>query len=169
MNISDGERLIAVMLADIMRHNKINGEIDPDFVISTLTGKDDWALKAKYGGLFHESGPRDQADVQETYDIFEMFRSIRHATDQLLPAEQAEIKALPFYEFRGFDGNNDEHYGISATMLNELGYYSEFKHLNSHSQATLPRYRKMLTIWHQMHDHNPNPLTADQLRDLCSN
>lgn len=169
MNISDGERLIAIMLADIMRAQGINGEIDPDFVVATLTGKDSWALKVKYGGLFHDTAPRDEADVQETYDILDMFRSIRHATDALTPDEQAEIKALPWYEYRGFDGNNDEHYGIASTLLNQLGYYDDFTHLNSHSRATLPRYQTMLAKWREYSGDHVNPLTVDHLRDLCSN
>ena len=34
MKLSNGEKLIALMLADLMEHFEVNSEIDPSFVIS---------------------------------------------------------------------------------------------------------------------------------------
>jgi hypothetical protein len=36
MTLSDGEKLILVMLCDIYRHLGIKGEVKPDFILETI-------------------------------------------------------------------------------------------------------------------------------------
>jgi hypothetical protein len=172
VNISDGERLIAVMLADIMKHLNINNEVDPAFILRALTDNDEWMIALKHPSLCgNESGP-SEAVIQETHDIFGMFQSIRYATDQLPPAEQAPIRELPHFSFTGFDGNNDKHHHVASVMINELNLYPEYlgTQLNSHSQASLHRYRQMLEVYNEATENSVNfaPLTVDHLKNICS-
>jgi len=167
MDITPGERLIGIMLADLMRHLKIQGDLDPDFVAKALVGGDEWMLEQRYGGMF-DPKPKADEHVKETYDILMMFQSIRYATNQLAPADQEEIKALPWYAFSGFDGNHDPHFHICNSIINDLGHYTAFNPIDSHSQINLPHYRQMLPQWREMTDGHANALTLDQLRVICA-
>src|SRR5690242_18570640 len=145
MKLSDGERLIVVMLADVMQAMGLNHEIDPTLVKRLAVNHDDWAIASRYHGIFDGEGPSD-AEVSETHEILSMWSWIEHSISQLEGAEAEEAANFHHSQFSGFDGNNDPHFGIAHTMINDLGYYDEFadRNLNSHSRATLERYRRML-------------------------
>ena len=68
MKLSDGERLIVVMLAEVMEALKLNREVDPSLIKTLACGGDEWAIKRKYSGLFPSAGPTAD-DVSETTDI----------------------------------------------------------------------------------------------------
>jgi len=71
-----------------------------------------------------------------------------------------------YVEFQGFDANHDEHYGILSDLVNVLEKYKERKGgiLNSHSQASLPKYRQMLSTFRSITlPFSQEGLTADQL------
>ena len=38
MKLSDGEKLILMVLADMYKHLEIKGEFDPDFISTTISG-----------------------------------------------------------------------------------------------------------------------------------
>ena len=67
--------------------------------------------------------------VQETFEIFNMFRKHEDIRDQ----------------FQGFDGNHDEHYFVQDFIIEQLGLYKEVTTLaiNSHS-TILPHYRRLM-------------------------
>jgi len=170
MRLTDGERLIAVMLAEVMEALKLNREVDPSLIKTLVCNGDDWAIKRKYSGIF-PSEPDSPEDVTETTNILWMWDIIEHAIGQLKGAEAEEAKGWHWSSFGGFDGNHDPHYGIAQTMINELDEFQHFKGrgLNSHSQASLPRYRSMYAKFEKyIHGGGGNPMTVDALRDLCS-
>jgi uncharacterized protein YfbU (UPF0304 family) len=170
MKLSDGERLLAVMLAEVMEALKLDREVDPSLIKTLVCNGDDWAIKRKYPGIF--SNERDTSEaVTETTNILWMWGIIEHSLSELTGSEAEEAKGWHWTKFNGFDGNNDQHYGIALTMINELGEFESFKGrgLNSHTQSSLPRYRSMYSTFEKhLHAGAANPLSMEALRDLCN-
>jgi uncharacterized protein YfbU (UPF0304 family) len=156
-----------MMLADLMEAVKAQSEVAPALVKELVLSNSEWALTGEYPGIF-EGTARSEAEVDETADILDMWSCIERSVEDLEPKEQTDIKALR-WQFSGFDGNNDPHYGIAKTFIKRLGNWEEFKDrgLNSHSRASLPRYRSLLAKYQALvEDQQGEPLTAAQLRDL---
>lgn len=143
MKLSDGEKLIAMMLADLMKANEVKGEIDPDFVISAITGDHTWGLKWKYPGIFHNEAPADEV-VEEVTSILTMSRMVEHSIEQLSPEDRAQIPEEDREVFVGFDGNNEDHFGVAVFLVEELGRYAELegREMNSH-MPMVPKYNRM--------------------------
>jgi uncharacterized protein YfbU (UPF0304 family) len=170
VKLSDGEKLILVMLSEIYKHHEIDGEIDPDLVLTSIFNDKAWGLKWEYGGLFNN--PEDNPPVvEETCEILNMYRLLTSSFNKLSAAEQARVKteAAPFsdyVEFRGFDANNDEHFGVVSYLVKDLERYDELKgkYLNSHSSGTIATYRRMLKVFEPMASSYPHDgLSADQI------
>ena len=168
MKISDGERLIAVMLAEVMEAMSLKEEIDPTFVKKVLINQDDWALSWKYSGLFPgEAGPDDDT-VAETSSILSMMSFIEYSINQLPVEQQAEFSNL---EFIGFDGNHDRHYSVAITLIEDLDRFSEFagRTLNSHGAATAEGYLRIKPAYDRaMQGCSGNALSAGKLRDILA-
>jgi len=168
MKMTDSERLIVVMLAEVMQEMKLNSEIDPALIQRLAYGGDDWAIKRKYTGLFNDQTPTKE-QVSETTDILWMWGILEHSLAKLTGDEANEAKGWRMTQFQGFDGNNDDHYGIAHTLINELGEFEDFKNraLNSHSQASLPRYRAMYQKFDQyVKSGDAAPLSFDELKNI---
>ncbi|UAJ12995.1 YfbU family protein [Glacieibacterium megasporae] len=171
MQMSDGERLIIVMLAEVMEALKLDQEIDPALVKTLVINNDGWALKRKYSGIFHSEAPSDDV-VSETTNILWMWGIIEHSIASLTGVEANEAKGWHWTKWDGFDGNNDDHYGVARTMIEDLGEFEDSRkgiNLNSHSQTLLPRYRRMYEKFDaHVKAGKASPLSFDALRDLCS-
>ena len=171
MQMSDGERLIAVMLAEIMEALKLNNDIDPALVKTLVINNDGWALRRKYSGIFGSEAPSDDV-VRETTDILWMFGIIESSIGRLTGTEAEEAKTWHFNQWHGFDGNNDSHYGVARTMIEELGEFQQSRNgvnLNSHTQSSLPHYRRMYEkFMGYVNSSQAAPLSFDALRDLCN-
>lgn len=169
MKLTDGERLIVVMLADLMEGLKIDRELDPTLIKSLVCGGDEWAIKRKYSGMFPSEGPTEEV-VSETTNILWMWDILEHRIADLDGEEAAEAAKWLRTKFAGFDGNNDPHYGVAQTLINDLGDFSHFKgrNLNSHSQATLPRYQQMYAKFDGHLQNGGGELSVDALRDICN-
>jgi uncharacterized protein len=143
MQFRDGEKLIVIMLADLLEAGKVKGEIDPDFVREAITSDHMWALRWKYPGIYHEGGD-DPEEVKETADILDMCRIIEGSIAHLDEAERNTISEDDRKVFFGFDGNHEPHIGIARMFIEKLGRWEEFKGraLNAH-MTTLPIYRRM--------------------------
>lgn len=170
MKLTDGERLVAVMLAEVMEALKVKGELDPALIKSLVINNDGWALCRKYPGIF--DGEADSDDVvKETTDILWMFGIIESSIGHLQGGQAAEAAGWHYNQWRGFDGNNDPHYGVARTMIEELGEFEQSRkgvNLNSHTQTTLPRYRSMYQKFTgYVETHQAAPLSFEALRDIC--
>ena len=148
--LSSGEKLILVMLSEIYKKLDIDDEIDAEIVKSSLFSGYEWAISWKYPEIFEVDNP---TYVDETTKILDMYRWIESGLDKLSDIDLERLKSdvKPFDEylnFRGFDANNDKHYGVLRHLIDVLDLYYEHKgkYLNTHSSATLPRYRKMLSV-----------------------
>ncbi len=171
MQMTDGERLIVVMLAEVMEAMGLNGEIDPSMVKRLAINRDDWAIKTQYHGFLHDEGGPTEAEVAETHDILAMWSFIEYSIGELVGEEAKEAAGFRHTRFSGFDGNNDPHHGIAHTLINDLGRWTEFKDhpLNSHSMASIARYRAMLPKFETaMQTYGSNALPIDGLRKLLT-
>jgi uncharacterized protein len=156
MKLTDGERLIIAMLCDIYKSGNVKGDIDPEFVASSILGRNEWGLKWKYPNLFlgDDDAP---AVVRETCDILEMYAVLTPSFEALSEADQARLckTVAPFeayVRYQGFDHDSDPHAWIVRYLVEKLGRYAEVANpeLNSASFATLAHYRTMLSRFQQI-------------------
>lgn len=171
MELTDGERLLAVMLAEVMEALKVQGELDPALIKSLVINNEGWALRRKYPGIFESEADADEV-VKETTDILWMFGIIESSIGRLEGEQAAEAAGWHYNQWRGFDGNNDPHYGVARTMIEDLGEFDQSRkgvNLNSHTQTTLPRYRSMYQKFYgYVEAQQAAPLSFEALRDICS-
>lgn len=153
LSLSEGERLITIMLCDLFKHLKVESEIEPDFVEEVIYGGHYWGLDWKYSGLFH-SHTDSEAVVSEVVDILDMWRFLERGFNELSKEdmEQVAADAKPFGEhvvFSGFDGNGEGQYiGVARFMIDQLDHFTGFKgrDLNAH-MPMLGIHRRMLSVF----------------------
>ena len=166
MELSNGEKLILMMLADIYKHLEIQGDIDPDFVTEVVTSGHTWALEWQYPGIF-EATETPTAVVDETADILEMWDNLQYSYDHLSDADKAQVTTKAPYgnvTFRGFDGNNESEYlGVARLLTNRLERFTRYagRDLNSHNRS-LETYRRMWSAYEPLRSH-ANTLTAMEI------
>ena len=156
VSLDDGQKLILMMLRDLFKHQKVQGEIDPDFVAETIWGGHHWGLEWQYPGIFGVR-VRDPRVVSEVGDILEMWHFIESGYENLSNAERAMMAqdVAPLGKqvaFPGFDGNNEsEHFSIARHLVNALDRFTRFqgRDLNSHLPA-LDAYKQMLRVFQSM-------------------
>lgn len=151
MKLSDGEKIIILMLTGLCEKLQIDGEMDPDFLRSAIFNNMSWAIKWKYSGIPF-SDTEDPEVVKEVLDILDMWSGIERSYATLdSDAKDALRKDLGSFgdnpRFQGFDGNNEsEHVGTALFLVNELDRFTEFKgrNLNCH-YLTIDMHKRMLS------------------------
>ena len=170
MKLSDGEKLIIVMLADIQKHLGFRGEVDPELVKSAIYNNSLFGLEWEYSFLF-SGEEKSEAVVTEVVDVLDMWSFLEGAYKLLGAPDKARIAAeVPYYGkevvFPGFDGNNEgEHFGTAKFLVDDMGRWSEFKgrEMNSHSES-LSGHRSMLSVFMPMRKTiKMGAMSADQI------
>lgn len=170
MKLTDGEKIIIAMLADIHKKLGVEGETDLNLLMKSIYGGHLWSLKHDMSGLLHDYVDDDE-EVKETYNILDMWRVIEPSFDDLDINDKSRVRAANHGhdpKFSGFDGNNEPHFGIAKHLVDVMGRYSEFadRDLNSHSPV-VPRYLQMYGVFAAMlADLGTRParfLTADEI------
>lgn len=159
-HLSDGEKLIAIMLAELIKKQGVEVETNIDLVEKVIYGGHYWALGWEMPGIFHGHADK-QRHVRFVVDVLDMWSFMEEAFDDLREKERERlvIEAAPFGEhvqFPGFDGNNEsEHLSIARFLVEELDRFTRFREghrdLNSHS-PTLERYARMLRVFAPMRE-----------------
>lgn len=169
MTLSDGEKLILYMLSDLYKSLKVEGEIDPGFVCQAIISGNLWGLQERYGGLF-ATNDTEPAVVTEVVNFLDMWSILEEHLERFSAGDRTRVKSEAFGadHYQGFDGNHDhEHRGVARFLIEDLGRFSRFKarvDLNSHSQATLPKYRAMYAVFEPMRTMIPQPgFSADDI------
>jgi uncharacterized protein YfbU (UPF0304 family) len=175
MKLSDGEKLIILMLADIYKAMKIKGEFDPAFIEATIHGGHLWGFNWEYTGIPFEpfENPRE---VKETTNVLDMWVFLEDAYDKLTDDDKARLEreAGPIgksLRFHGFDGNNEAHYHIATYMVDDM--YHRFQHfkgrdLNSHSPS-IDRYLRMYRVFEPLRAKlHSRSLNADELISILN-
>jgi uncharacterized protein len=151
VRFSDGERLIATMLADIQRHQRLpNPSIDSDLLQEMISGGHYWAAPIEYPGIYHgedvsQEDARFVIEVLSLWDILERSYKDLSVGDGDRIKEECALYSRDF-QFPGFDGNNECTYlSVALFLVEDLGRFSDFKgrELNSH-MPTASSYARML-------------------------
>lgn len=150
--LSDGEKLIAVMLSDLIKKLGVEVDTDVDLVQKVIYGGHYWALGWEMPGIFHGHADK-QARVGFVVDVLEMWSFLEEAFEELSDEDKAWLakEADPLGKhvtFTGFDGNNEgEHMSIARFLVDDLQRFSRFREghrdLNSH-HPTLETYGRMV-------------------------
>jgi uncharacterized protein len=151
IRFTDGEKLTLVMLCQLFKRLKPEGEIDPAFVEEAIDGGHYWGLEWKYPDIFH-ADEKPKAVVDEVVDVLDMWRFLESDFAKLSKKEKDRVAAAPFgkkIRFAGFDGNNEiEHVSVARFLIDHLDRFTEFKgrDLNAH-MPTIDAYRRMLSVF----------------------
>ncbi len=173
MKITDGEKLILLMLSELYDKLGVNGEVEPDFIRSAIFSDNMWGIPWKYVGIPFEEQDTPET-VKEVLDILDMWSFIERSYENLSNDEKSfvEKEAAPFGKnpsFPGFDGNNESDYvGAASFIVNDLDRFEEFKgrDFNSHCPS-IDSYSRMLSIFKPMFESlNFQPLSAQNLIDI---
>ncbi len=156
MKITDGEKLILLMLSELYDTLKIDGKIEPDFIRLAIFNDKIWSIPWKYSGIPFENRETPEI-VREVLEILDMWSVIEFSYDKLIDEDKAyvEKEADPFGKepkFRGFDGNNEADYmGTASFVVNQLNRFEEFKgrDFNSH-HPSIDIYKRMLCAYKPM-------------------
>jgi hypothetical protein len=133
---SDGEKLIAMMLAELIEKTGLPVETDVKHVQQSIVGGHYWSLAMEMPGIFH--GHTDnQSRVRFVTDVLDMWSFIEEGYETYSDDEKADLAASGFehVEFPGFDGNNEgEYLSIARHWTDDLSRFSRFsgRSLNSH-------------------------------------
>ena len=171
ISISDGEKLILMMLCDRYIHQEVNGEVDPEFVNEAISCGHYWALDWKYD-LFHGHVDSPRV-VSEVVAVLDMWSFVESSYEKLSTNDQERIRseADPFDEkFPGFAGNDEAyHLAIANFMINNLGRFGRFKgrNLNSHFPYIID-YQRMLIVFNPIPMRARGALSASQIIDLLN-
>ncbi|EPP3876560.1 YfbU family protein [Pseudomonas aeruginosa] len=154
-HLSDGEKLIAMMLAELIKKTGVDVDTNVDLVEKVILGGHYWALGWEMPGIFHGHADK-QSRVRFVVDVLDMWSFMEEAFDELGEESKARLakEADPFgkhVQFLGFDGNNEsEHLGIARFLINDLDRFSRFREghrdLNSHC-PTIESYGRMLRVF----------------------
>lgn len=170
MKLSDGEKIIILMLTELYEKLKVEGEMEPDFLRSAIFNDMLWGIRWKYSGIpFSEA--EDPETVKEVLDILDMWSGIERSYARLDSAGKDLIKQKlgvlgDSPRFQGFDGNNESEYvGTALFLVNELERYAEFKGraFNCH-HPSIDMHRRMLAVFNPMRQRfMSSDLSATQL------
>lgn len=150
-HLSDGEKLITLMLTDVIEKLGIQSDTNIDLVRNVIYGGHYWALGWEMPGIFH--GHIDKRSrVSFVVDVLDMWDFLEEAFEKLDDADKARLAELSdpwgkHVRFPGFDGNNETEYmSIARFLVDDLSRFSRFKDkkhdMNSH-HPTLETYGKM--------------------------
>ncbi|UWQ30243.1 YfbU family protein [Leisingera sp. M523] len=173
MKLSDGEKIIIAMLADMHKAMGIEGETDVERLMASIYGGHLWSLKWDLTGLLHDHEDSPQ-EVEETTNILNMWSFIERSFGGLDDAAKEKVRAVNYGhdpEFAGFDGNNEGHFSIAKHLVEVTGRFEDFKgrSLNSHS-SVVPHYLRMYAVFQPLYPQlgmRPNvALTANELIEI---
>lgn len=149
-HFTDGEKLITLMLTDLLKGLNVETETNIDLVRNAIYGGHYWALGWEMPGVYHGHNDKESR-VGFVVDVLDMWSFMEEGYEVLSDEgkEQLAKDAEPFgthVKFLGFDGNNEAEYMSIATFLvRDLDRFTRFKDrsFNSHS-PTLVGYGRMV-------------------------
>jgi uncharacterized protein YfbU (UPF0304 family) len=176
MKLSDGEKLILLMLCELYKHGKVKGEIDPGFVQSAIHSGNTWGLHWKYSWIPFESTETPPI-VREVLDMLDMWWFVESAYAKLSPTEKKQVEAEVGSlgkdpQYRGFDGNNEcEYMNVACFLIEDLERFTSFKsrsHLNSH-MPIVEMYQRMVRVFEPIRATiGPRELSTRELIDILN-
>lgn len=117
MKLSNGEKLILLMLCEIQENLKMKGETNTALIKEAIFSGNLWGLEWGMPGVFHGS-ETSEATVTEMVNILAMWQRLEesfnglNAADKKWLAEQSDLGRD--VKFHGFDGNSQIEVTTSA-------------------------------------------------------
>jgi uncharacterized protein YfbU (UPF0304 family) len=154
MKLSDGEKLILLMLCEIQEHLKMKGETNTEMVKNAIYSGNLWGLDWGMPGVYHGSETPDGV-VSEMVHILSMWERLEQsfnglsAKDREWLAKNSELgKDVKFYGWDGNDRTEVEYISAARFMVDYLDRFQHFKgrDFNAH-MPTLEAYRRMLPVF----------------------
>jgi uncharacterized protein YfbU (UPF0304 family) len=147
VNLTNPERLILVMLAEIYEHLGIKSEVDPAFLKEAISTGNTWGITVKMSGLVAVDGDEFPPEVRQVSEILNLWRFLVRAYESFDAADKKSVLAgagVHGIEFPGFDRNNEsQQLSIARFMVERLDMFTELQVNNSHVPI-LDRYHRML-------------------------
>ena len=153
IGISKGEKLILASLNNIVGElNLKNSKTELDFVVKSMSRGHSWAIDWDHEWLNHEDTSYER--VKETVDILSMWDYLAYVYKNLSKEDQGavdKVNRFKWNKFPGFDGNNEEHYGIARFLIEEMQRFTNFdpKNINSHTPM-VHRYLEMYSEFNKL-------------------
>jgi len=154
VTLSPGEKLILLMLSDLIDQLKVKTDTDTKLIREAIYSGNLWGLEWEMSGVFH--GPEtSKAIVEETVNFLSMWEKLEQSYKSLSQADKDWLSTQAILSsagvvFPGFDGNNESVYLNTANFLiNDLDRFTHFKgrkDMNSH-MPTLEAYRRMYAVF----------------------
>jgi uncharacterized protein YfbU (UPF0304 family) len=175
MKLSDGEKLILIMLSEIHEKLKIENGVDTKLVKEAIYSGNLWGLKSGLGGILNDYEATEEVR-REAVDILDMWSFIERDYEQLSPAdkERVEKEVGPLgkhVRFSGFDGNGESQYiGIARFLIEHLDSFQIFKDrdLNAH-MPTIEAHRRMLKVFEPLRRSLADArLSADNMVEILT-
>ena len=175
MKITDGEKLIILMLSEIYENLEIKGEVEPEFIKSAIFRDHIWSIPWRYSGIpFENQEPPPVVD--HVIDILSMWDFIEYSYEELPNEEKERLNedanlrgASPV--FRGFDGNNETKYmSVASFLVNDLDRFERFRgrSMNSH-MPSLEIYWRMFSAYDLVRDRLfAEPIPRSDLADILN-
>lgn len=161
MSISDGEKRILLMVADLLDHHGVRG--NQELVRQSILTGNLWALDQEA-----PLTPEIDAETKtKAVDYMEMWSRIEDDLDRL-PAQskQAVANAAPRTKFPGFDERQPEsdYLWVARFFVEHLGKFQNFKGrtLDTHF-STLNIHRRMYAVYEPMRAKLTNPMTEQEI------
>lgn len=174
MKLTNPEKLILIMLADIHKKLGIENSVDTKLLTSAIYSNNTWALSWEMPGIVGDSPDPTPPSVSEVVDTLDMWSFIEeaYATFEAPEKKKIETEADSFgthVQFSGFDGNNEvELRSIALFLVEDMGRFPCFKgrDLNSH-HPSIETYRRMLAVFEPIRKTlDGRGLTADQVIEI---
>ncbi len=149
MDLSSGERLIVLMLAEIMEKIGATKEFDPKFISKCVANGNIWAIEELYSGILDAEEPR--SDIRtEVGDILDMWMILEESISNLSDSDREALKAAayPFgekVEFPGFDQSRESvHARVANCLVKDMDTFRHFQGRQlTHGIMNLEGYRRM--------------------------
>lgn len=129
-------------------------------------------LENGYTGKYHKALLIDEEISEEickeTTDILQMFRVIKNSFARL-PKDHQDGLDMEVIAFEGFD-NHESHFHYASFMIDSMNLWSEHKemYLDSHTGASIRKYRNMLNVYNQRYGKPDYDLSADTLQEIIN-
>lgn len=176
MKLTNSEKLILVMLADIQNKLGKEHELDGEFIKRAIFSDNTWALEWEYTGIFSGEPEEAPPEVNDVCNILDMWFFIESAYDEMDPDDKARIaeEVGPLgknVRFLGFDGNYEtKHLSVASFLINDMDRFQHFsgRDLNSHCPV-VDGYLRMFEIFKTIRPQLAEAgLTADQITRLLN-
>lgn len=125
MQMSNAEKLMATLLAEIHQSMGIQGQVDAGLVAKAVTSNNTWALTLELSGPLGLAPEPLPPEVERVQDILAMWQQIEAAGARFSDGDRAQLRdaRVPHADLRfpGFDPlTESRHLGIARFLVEEL-------------------------------------------------